>query len=313
MKTQGVKYLEQGGAEIVEIEVLDPEPGEVQLESGACGICALDLYAFRHGTAAMPFTPPAGHEGVSHITKIGQGVEGFKEGQRVAGGSFARVSNVKATEIYPIPASDQPDEYWVVEPVSCVVTGIDLCNLRPGDRVAVVGCGFMGLLLVQGLAHSYAEQLIGIDINPKRLELAKRFGADAVFDASEHDLGGHLEELRALEIDTVVETSGTQAGLNLATRLVRTGGRISEFGWIHGNATVSGDAWHLGGFTIVNPSPFGKIRDTFPAAIRLMKKGIFDLRPLVTHVVPLEEYPSLCERIADGEEPDYIKGVVKLK
>ena len=313
MKTQGIRYLEKGGLEIVEAEVPPPGPGEIQLETAACGICALDIYAYRHGTDAMPFMPPMGHEGVSYVTEVGADVEGFEKGQRVAGGSFARISNVHAQQVYPLPQSDLPDEHWIVEPVSCVVTGLDTSNLCPGDRVAVVGCGFMGLLLVQGLAHSCLDRLIGIDINPKRLELASQFGADAVYDAGSGEVKENLEALQALEIDTVIETSGTRAGLELAEQLVRTGGRINLFGWTHGEGKFSGDAWHLGGFTLVNSSPFGRIRDTYPAAIRLIHKGVFDLRPLVTHVVPLEEDSDLLARIVQGEEPDYIKGVVKLK
>ena len=61
----------------------------------------------------------------------------------------------------------------------------------------------------------------------------------------------------------------------------------------------------------MNSAPASQIRDPFPPAIRMMAKGIIDLRPLVTHVVSLEEYPSLMKRLVKGE-PSYIKGVVKL-
>ena len=318
MKTEGIKYLACGGLEIVEVDVPPPGPGEVQLETVACGICALDTFTYRLGTDAMPFMPPMGHEGVSYVTELGAGVEGFEIGQRVTGGSFTRFSNVPVLnapipQAYPLPESDLPDEHWIVEPVSCVVTGLDTSNLRPADRVAVVGCGFMGLLLIQGLAHSCLDRVIGIDINPKRLELASRFGADAVYEAASGAVEKNLESLRALDIDTVIETSGSKAGLAVAEKLVRAGGRINLFGWTHGEGTFSGDAWHLGGYTLVNSSPFGRIRDTYPPAIRLLDRGVFDLSSLVTHVVPLEEYGPLLDRIVKGEEPGYIKGVVALK
>ena len=100
MKTQGISYLEQGGLRIVDIDVPDPGQGEVQLQTAVCGICALDTYAYRHGISAMPFTPPTGHEGVSYVTKAGPGVKSIREGDRVAGGSFARVSNAHADHVY---------------------------------------------------------------------------------------------------------------------------------------------------------------------------------------------------------------------
>ena len=84
---------------------------------------------------------------MGHVVKVGRGVTGLKEGDRVAGGGFATLRNLPASSVYKIPESNQlADEYWVVEPVSCAVTGLDHCRLKPGDRVAVIGAGFMGAL-----------------------------------------------------------------------------------------------------------------------------------------------------------------------
>lgn len=311
MKAKSIRYLPKGGLEIIEIDVPKPGPGQVQIRGSACGICAWDLHTFGNGTDAGHAAPP-GHEGIGYVTAIGPGATGFEVGDRVAAGGFFTLQNVSADRAYLLPKSDLADEYWMVEPVSCVVTGIDHCNLRIGDRVAVVGCGFMGLLHVQALAHSFADRVLGFDVVNERLQLAQDFGADAVYDPTDEEFEELLPSLKALGIDTVVEASGAQAGFALSNCLVRRGGRINNFGWIHGPVTFVGDEWHGGGYTIVNSSPSAKIRDTFPVAIRLIDSGLFRLERLVTHVVPLEEMPNLLRGVVSGEISSYIKGVVKL-
>ena len=103
-----------------------------------------------------------------------------------------------------------------------------------------------------------------------------------------------------------------RAGLDLATDIVKRGGRINLFGWLKGDtATFDPTKWHMGGFTVVNSSPSSKIRDTFEAAIRMIHRGVFDLEPLVTHTATLEEYPDLMQRLVAGD-PSYIKGVITL-
>lgn len=311
MKARNIRYLEHGGAELVEYDVADPGIGEVQVRGAACGICAWDLHTFRHGSLG-PSPAPAGHEGIGYVTKVGPGVTNLREGDRVAGGGFATVANLKAAGLCTIPNTAIPDALWVVEPTSCVVTGVDHCALRIGDRVALVGCGFMGMIMMQCLAHSFAELLLAFDVSAARLQMAQDFGAHRVYNPAAPDFEAQMAELKALEIDTVVDASGAQAGLDLATRLVRRGGRINLFGWNHGPTTFSGDAWHGMGLTVVNSSPSAKVREPFPVAIRLIAQGIVNTKPLVTHVVPLEELPALLGQVTRGEIRGYIKGVATL-
>ena len=312
MPNKTIRYLDDGNIELIEKEVADPATGEVQIEGGACGICSWDIATAKLGNQMHPMAP-SGHEGVGYITKIGPDVTGFKEGDRVAGGGFANIRNLSTERIHKIPESDLPDEYWIVEPVSCVVTGIDHCQIQPGNRIAVIGCGFMGLLILQGLLHYPLDNLIAIDIVQTRLDLAQQLGVGEVYNTANVDIQDLTRELKSRNIDTVVDTSGSQPGLDLATDIVKRGGRINLFGWIKGQtATFDPTKWHLGGFTIVNSAPASKLRETFGPAIRLIHKGIIDFKPLVTHTAPLEDYPALMKQILDGDQT-YIKGVVTLK
>lgn len=310
MNAKTMRYGSDGSIEIYEQPVDDPSPGEVQLQGGVCGICSWDIATVRWGNK-VPMAP-AGHEGVGYVTKVGHGVTGLKEGDRAAGGGFASARNLPETRVYKIPDSTLADEFWVVEPVSCAVTGIDHCRLRAGDRIAVIGSGFMGLLILQGLLRAPLDQVVAIDVVQSRLDLARAIGVTETFDASQTDHAQLAAELQRREFDVVVDTTGNQAGLDLATDIIKRGGLINLFGWLKGTtATFDPTKWHSGGFTIVNSSPSSKLRDPFPPAIRLIGRGVFDLRPLVTHVTPLDGYAALMDRILRGDS-GYVKGVVTL-
>ena len=229
MKHRSIRYLAKGGVEIIEASVKDPQPGEVQIRGLACGVCAWDVHVYTHGSD-WPTCP--GHEGVGEIVRIGEGVSRFKEGDWVTGMGmgFSEVCNMSAHSLFPIPRNGTKPEDWIVEPVSCIVTGLDHCALRAGDRIAVLGCGFMGLMFVQGLSRSLVSRLVAIDVDPRRLEMAREFGATDLVDARMADLGA----LQAMGLDTVVDCSGSQAGLDMASKIVRQGGGLNLFGWNHG-------------------------------------------------------------------------------
>lgn len=306
-----IRYADDGSIQLIEVDVPDPGAGEIQIVGGACGICSWDVVTAKLGSKMYPMAPP-GHEGVGRVVKVGPGVTELREGDRVAGGGFARVRNLPLSRAYKIPESNLDDQYWIVEPVSCAVTGLDHCRLQPGQRIALIGCGFMGLLILQGLLHSPLDQVVAIDINADRLALAQSLGAPEIYNAVTADVPALAQELKAREFDVVVDTTGSQSGLDLATDIVKRGGLINLFGWLKGQtATFDPTKWHLGGFTVVNSSPSSRLRDPFPAAIRLLHQGIVDLRPLVTHVAPLTDYPALMKQILAGD-PGYVKGVVTL-
>jgi threonine dehydrogenase-like Zn-dependent dehydrogenase len=306
-----MRYRDDGSIELLAVTVGDPGDEEVQVQGGACGICSWDIVTAKLGSQMRPMAPP-GHEGIGYVTRVGRGVQGLKEGDRVAGGGFATLRNLPAARVYPVPPSDLADAYWLVEPVSCAVTGLDHCRLRPGDRVAVIGAGFMGLLILQGLLHAPVDQLVAVDVAQDRLDLARSLGVPETFNAARIERDELVQTLHQRGYDVVVDASGSQAGLDLATEIVKRGGLINLFGWIKGEtAAFDPTKWHLGGFTVVNSSPSSQLRDPFPAAIRLIHQGVFDLRPLVTDVVPLEDYPTLMGKIVHGD-PRYIKGVITL-
>ncbi len=319
MKTRGIFYVAPNRVELREFELTDPDLYEVQIELKATAICAWDQALFKGilpaGTS-YPFLH--GHEGVGVVRKVGARVTGYSEGDLVtAMGDNARLwghyANVPVTAIARLRPDITDYEHWQAEPVSCVMNGIEWCRIVPGDRVAVVGTGFMGLLLVQGLAHTLASELIAMDVNPARLELAHQFGATQTIDLSDPTSEAAVQALRERPVDIMIEAAGAQAAFDLNYSILRKQGKLCIFSWHKdGPRTVDLGAWHMAGFEVGNASPsispnFARI---FARAVPLMEKGIFDLRPLVTHVMPPERAQELFE-IAAHQEDGYIKGVIR--
>jgi L-iditol 2-dehydrogenase len=306
MKCRSISYTAKELVEVIEVDVLEPAYGEVQIQELCSGVCAWDVHVFKNGVD-WPTWP--GHEGLGRVTKLGQGVNYLKEGDWVTGIGlgFTEFYNKSERELHRIPVTKRKPEHWIVEPVSCVVTGLDHCHLKAGERIAVVGCGFMGQMFVQALSHSLVDRLIAIDLNAQRLEMARNFGATDAINAREVD----EQKLAELSIDTVIDCSGNQKGLELSSRIVRRGGRLNLFGWNHGTATFPGDLWHMNGITVVNSAPNSALRDTWPTAIRILDRGLIDLAPLVSDVTSLSEYPALLKKAASNDAK-YMKGVVEL-
>ncbi len=303
-----MRTVGKGVTEIYEVDVEPPGPGEVQVRKTACGVCAADTFAFGHEPEEVTWNVP-GHEGVGVVTEVGPFVSGVSVGDYVAGaGGFASVQNVGAGPLHHIPGEVTDPALWVAEPVACVVNGLDQAAVRAGERVALVGAGFMGLLLLQGLLRCPCSTLTVMDIDAHRLGVARQLGAGDTIDlADAPDTAASLENA----FDVVIDTTGAQGGLDTAVTITRSGGKLVLFGWIHGPAQISGDVWHMKGQHVVNASPSSaaSMSSCWQRSLAGIESGLFDLGPLTTHRGPLDELPELLA--AGGEKRDgYIKGVV---
>lgn len=309
MKTKSIRYTPNGDIELVTHDLPPLGDHEVALKGLYCGICSWDISTCRLGTK-MPAPAPAGHEGISVVTEVGRKVSGIRPGEYYAFGGFHTTMHTSPADLMGKRLPHEPDDpaSWIVEPVSCCVTAMDTSPLRAGDKVAVVGCGFMGQIILQLMDHSFAAEVHTFDLAEDRLELAKNLNRVVTHPIQPEEDADEWNDA----FDIVYDTTGNQNGLDMAVRMARAGGHINLFGWLKGTeARFDPSAWHLKGITICNSSPSGKLRDPFPAAIRLMASNMVRLRPLITHEVPMEGYASLMRSILDGN-PDYVKGVVQL-
>jgi L-iditol 2-dehydrogenase len=254
------RLIGPGTSEVVDAADPVPAPGQVLVEVLACGVCTSDLGAWQgHDPAGPPRL--LGHETVGRVVETGPNAGRWTPGDLVTGlggDGFATLAVLDADAILPVPAGVDP-AYALGEPVACLEealsrTGLSRTEIRAGQRVAVVGLGFMGLGLVQ-LARRHAPGLlIGIDPDPARRNRALTLGADLVFAPDELPEEYRTGTAPATEArcDLVLEATGVTGGLKTAGTLVRPFGTLCVVGYHHtGDAMLDMDLWYKA-VTVVN-------------------------------------------------------------
>ena len=311
--------------------VADPGcgPDEVVVRISQVGICGTDLHIYR-GDYHSDFPLIAGHEFVGEIVEVGTNVSRLRRGERVAvdpnlncgecyfcrrqqanhclewqavgvtrPGAFAEFVAVPARACYPVPDDLTDAQAAFVEPLSCVVYALKRLRISPGDEALIFGAGPMGLLLVQALRHSGASRVVVVERAPIRLDLAVRMGATASF-ASVHDAADGLRDLAPYGYAVVVDATGAPAVIEQALGLLRPGGQYLQFGVAPEGVTVQWSPYEIyrKDWTIVGSFA---LCYTFQPAIAWMANGIVDVAPLISHTLPLTEFPRAFEDFADGK------------
>jgi threonine dehydrogenase-like Zn-dependent dehydrogenase len=311
MKTEALRLVKAGKMDLVEVDVPDPGPGQVMVEVKANGICKADIALF---TGEMNYGYPFchGHEPAGVIAKIGPDVTAFQVGDKVAclsSPSYRRHILESVWNVAKIPDRSADLPLWIGEPPACAVNGVQNSELRLGDRVALLGCGYMGLLVLQALPRESFTRLVVADPDKDRLALARKFGAAEAYDPNETDLQALADEIGGF--DVVIEASGVKGTLATATQMARTGGVLNIFGWHAGEEMVPTHDWHYKGLKVLNTSPMCAPDFTvhFRAAIALMTGGRIDQTELITHRFPVAEAEKAFE-VAANRSGGYIKGAI---
>ena len=287
-------------------EVAAPEavqPGDVLIRVKATGVCGSDLHTYldgRIGDTQLESALTLGHEFAGVIE---HGVAGLPAGTRVAvdpaqpchrcdlcerghpnlcrrlhfcglypdDGSLADFIGVPAATCFPVPDGIDDAAAALLEPLGVALHATDLAKIRIGDRVAVIGAGPIGLLLIQTILQAGAAEIYVSDPLPWRVELAKKLGAQA--------LPAHAE------VDVVFEAAWGGAAIGQAVELARPGGRVvlvgipSEDQCLFKHSTA-----RRKGLTIIFSR---RMKHTYPRAIQLVASGRVDLKNLVSHRFPL--------------------------
>jgi threonine dehydrogenase-like Zn-dependent dehydrogenase len=291
------------------IESMDtPEPGEgeVRIRVRGCGVCGSDMGPWK-GFPGMgyPLQPGApGHEVFGTIESVGPGVQGLAAGQPVtalAYRAYAEYDLARADSIIPLPEA-LADRPVLGEPVACAVNVMRRSGVQEGDTVVLLGTGFLGTLLLQLLRRRKPGRVITVSRRRMDSALAERLGVE-VLTYEDQVPGG---------ADVVIEATGKQGPLDLATNLVRVRGRLIVAGYHQdGPRTVNMQLWNWNGIDVINaherdPAVY---RSGMEEGVRLLAEGELDLEPLITHTFPLADI-NQAFRMTEERPEGFLKSVV---
>ncbi len=319
-------------------------PEDVLIKVKACGICGSDIHGYDGSTGRR--IPPLvmGHEASGEITEIGSAVKGWGIGDRVTfdstvscgrcyfcqrgeinlcenrqvlgvscnefrrHGAFAEYVAVPQNILYSLP-KDFPFHYAaMIEAVSIAVHAVNLTPMQLGSSALVVGSGMIGLLVVQTLRLAGCGQIIAVDLEDSKLELAKQLGADVGLNPKNVDVVKAVQDLTGGRgADIAIEVVGAGKPIETAIMGVKKGGMVTLVGNItpkveiplqvvvsrqirlQGSAASSGE---------------------FPQCIDLLARGAIKVDPIISALAPLEDGASWFERLY-ANEPGLMKVVLQ--
>lgn len=312
-------------------QVADPVcgPNDAVVRVRACGICGTDHHIYKgEFFPTYPLIP--GHELGGEVVEVGKDVQVVQVGDRVAvdpsiycgecyfcrqqfnnhclhfqavgvtrNGGFAEYVAVPARNCYRIPDHLSFQEAAFVEPLSCVVYAMHRLRVCAGDEVLIFGAGPMGLLLLQALQRSGASRTVVVDKRENRLALAREIGAYAVVVAGP-DQKAELESYAPYGYAVVVDATGVPEVVQQAFQHLKPRGQYLQFGVTPPTATVQVSPydvyrhdWHIiGSFALCY---------NFNASIAWLESGAVDVKPLVSHFLPLDRFQEGFELSRSGE------------
>jgi len=317
------------------VEIPRLEAGEVLLRTRAALTCGTDVKVYSRGYHARMLQPPAlfGHEIAGVVEEVGPGVESVAPGTPVVvansapcgacgyclddraslcddlvfwNGAYAEFALIPARiverNLLPLDPGTPFRAGALVEPLACVVRGIEASRVREGQTLAVIGSGAVGLMLV-ALARQQGASVVVVGRNQDRLRRAMEMGATLAIDAASGP--GVEERLRACGRDgngpdVVIEAAGLAETAELAVRVVRKGGLVNLFAGCPAGARVTLDAQRLHYEELTVTSSFHHTPKSFRAALRLIADGHVRAEAFITSEASLGDVPEVLRRMAKG-------------
>jgi len=312
------------------------ELGQVVIDVEACGVCHTDFGYLEHGVPTVKQPPLIlGHEISGKIKEVSEDVTSFKEGdhviipavlscgyctncrigrenicsnQKMIGnhidGGFAEQIKVPAKDILHLPSELSLEESCIIsDAVSTPYHAVkNRGQVRPGDWVVVIGCGGIGLNVVQNVKIAGGLP-IAVDLIPKKLEMAKYLGAVATVsakDMDEKEVVGTIRKLTGGGADIAFEAIGNPTTMKQAFNSLRTGGRLIAVGY----SPKRWDGFDIGRVMFREMEIMGSLGCRpvdYPRIIELVKNGSIQLKPLITHRFPLSKINEAFDVMRQGE------------
>ena len=311
----------------------------------AVTICGTDLHILKGDVPAVDEGRILGHEAVGTVEAVGVGVKTVKVGDRVlvscitacgtcrfcrearygqclGGGGWIlghKIDGTQAeyvrvpfadTSTYPVPAGVEDEQILMLADILPTGYEVGVLNgvVRPGDVVAVVGAGPVGLAAIMGARLFSPSHIVAIDLSDSRLEAAKQFGADITINNSREDADAIVAELTGgLGADVSIEAVGVPAAFDQAVRLARPGGHVANIG-VHGEPVTL----HLEDLWIRDLTITTGLVDTFttPTLLRLLISQQLEASRFVTHHFALDQFEEAYDVFANAADTGALKVVL---
>jgi threonine dehydrogenase-like Zn-dependent dehydrogenase len=313
---RALQVLNARSAQVVRDAIQEPGSGQVRVALEGSGVCASSVPVWEgRPWFTYPMEPGSpGHEGWGAIEAIGPGVAGLSPGDRVASlgnRAFASHEIVAADQVIPIDGI--PDGVpFPGEAFGCAANVARAARISPGARVAVIGVGFLGAVVVR-LASTAGAHVVAISRREWALDLAESLGANETIR-----LGDAADVVRIargpqdIGVDVAIEAIGAQQSLDLAASITREQGRIVIAGYHQdGPRTIDLQLWNWRAFEIVNAHwrSASAYASGLREAVAAVRVGVIQPERFVTHVLPLDRLGDAMTLIR--ERPDgFLKAVV---
>ena len=305
---------------VEEVPVRKLEDNEVKIQVKYCGVCGTDVHIFNGDGGSFEVTPPLipGHEFSGVVAEVGAAVKSVKVGDRVSGdpndmcgecyfcknakqhfctnnigigttadGGFAEYVIMHEKQVYKFSEDLSFIEAAMAEPISCCLHGIDLCHIKAGDTVLVMGGGPIGMIMMQLAKNAGAAKLIMSEPVAEKREQALKLGATKVVNPMEEDVEAVLAEY-CKNVDVVIECVGNVHTQADAIRFAGKGATIMYFGLAapEDSFPIKADDIFKKELTITSSfiNPY-----TFERAIQVLESKSIELESLITNVVPLDD------------------------
>ena len=320
--------------DFVQEEIPKLKENEVLYKTISVGLCHSDIPAYRgtsamgfgnkHGYDAMIKNPQfpmgIGHEPVCVVEDVGSAVTCFRPGDLVTGVLSTCIAdyNVAANaQMIKIPETSKPIDACLGEPMMCVANIVRAVEPKMGDRVAVIGCGFMGLMVIAGLKSRALGDIVAIDLDEKRLEMAVQYGATKTINPKNVDVEDVSFELtHGRMYDCIVEITGSLRGLQTALSVAKISGRgkiLAPSVYSKNETWTEEMAYNMMYRSpiihVVHPYYTNEYMHTLEIGVEAYVKGVFPTEELITHRIPFERVDEGF-RLLDTNPPGYIKGII---
>ncbi len=306
-----------------------PAPDEVVVQVSQAGICGTDLHIF-HNEYLSTFPLIAGHEFVGTVVETGRRDSWLRIGDRIAAdpnlycgecyfcrqeqsnhclrwqgvgitrpGAFAEYVAVPARACYQLPESITDTQAAFIEPLSCVIHALKRFRVWPGDEVLIFGAGPMGLLLVQALQRSGASNIVVVEKQDDRRQLALSMGAATAIEAGP-DSAQQLLDLSPHGYAVVIDATGVPQVIEQALGFLKPRGQYLQFGVAPRGAVVQWEPYEVFHKDLTILGSFA-LCYTFQPAIAWLANRVVAIERLLSHILPLDEFQQGFQSFSEGK------------